>query len=173
MNTWRRSSFGGEDQYKGFIRYRNSSILISVIVIIAVLLFVRSRMKQNIYVEPRQDAFYLKSYTGEESLVSYDELTAVSYAEDLDLGAAAGGTDDRKAKSGIWKNDQFGEYHLYALPNVTSYVILTAEEGTTVFNYESANTTKQIYDAFYDLMEKKGLADQIKFDPAPEKESEA
>lgn len=168
MTAWRAKG-SEEDRYEGFVRYRNSSILISVIVITAVLLFVRNRMQQNIYVEPRQDAFYLKSCAGDEALVPYEELTAVSYEEGLDPGTLKEGTDDKKVKSGTWENERFGEYQLYALPKVTSYVILTTADGVTVFNYESANTTKQIYDAFYDLMEQKGLSDQIEFDLTPEK----
>ena len=156
----------GDGKLDGFVKYRNTSIIFSIIVIAAVLLFVRGRMKQNIYVEARTDTFYLRSYSGEEAEISYSDLTGVEYATSLDLGTLIHGTDDKKARSGVWENERFGEYRLFALPKVTEYMVLKTADSVTVFNYEGTETTRGLYDAFKTLIQKKGLESQVQFTDA-------
>lgn len=153
----------GHSKFDGYIKYRNTSILFCIAVIIIFLLFFRNNLNETVYVEPQADALFLSSYKGDELSISYKDITSVELTDSFDFGTMQHGTDNFRTRCGTWSNKTLGSYHLFTLNKAVDYIILTTDTSTVVFNYESTDVTESLYTALKDLLEEKGLADQISF----------
>lgn len=163
MKNKKTFSISGKSQLDGFTKYRNTSILFCILVILVFFLFFRSTAKENIYMEPQADALYLSSRTGEEIYISYDSISSVTLVNTFDFGFPKEGTDDKQIRCGLWENEALGCYQLFTLKNVSDCLVLTTESGTVVFNYESTFVTDSIYSSLRELLSEKGLAGQTTF----------
>ena len=146
----KKDTFGRREQADVFIRNRNTSIIIFVIIVLFSLLFYRSLSRQAVYVQPTQDEVEITSRSGDSVTVSYDSLVAVSLksADSVEAGTATeSGHETRSYASGVWINDDYGEYNLYVLKKISDVIVLEGTDTVTVFNYESTETTDALYNA--------------------------
>ncbi|MCC8066204.1 MAG: hypothetical protein LIO94_03760 [Clostridiales bacterium] len=138
----------------GFARHRNYSILFLLIVVFGYLIFFRNSLSESVYIEPGEDSILINSYTEDEITVSYADITRITLTDEVDFGTLVEGSDDRRVRSGVWENEEWGEYYLFALKKVESdYLILETEEKVIVFNYESAEVTQTFYTSFQEYLE--------------------
>lgn len=159
----KRTKYPQSRKTDAYARYRNQSIFLCIVILIVFFLFFRNNLRESIYVEAAENSLVITAYTGESVTVSYDSLISVSLSADTDLGEMLSGDENLRARCGIWKNESWGKYRLYALKNVSSYIALETADGIIVFNYESDSVTNSIYTAIQTLMEQKGLSGQIAF----------
>ncbi|MCD8014866.1 MAG: hypothetical protein LUG99_17170 [Lachnospiraceae bacterium] len=144
----------GSSVFDSFTRNRNYSILIFLIIVLGYLIFFRNSLSESVYIEPGEDSILINSYTDDEITVSYADLTRVELCDSVDFGTLSEGTDDRRVRSGLWVNDEWGEYYLFAVKKVKSdYILLETDETVVVFNYESAEVTQNVYTAFQEYLE--------------------
>lgn len=85
--------------------------------------------------------------------VDYSEVDSVEYRGDLDVGMRTNGFGSAKLSLGIFRNDEFGSYTLYADTGAEEYVVLTSGTKTLVIGMRDAGDTRAIYDT---LLEKTG-----------------
>lgn len=111
MKNKKTFSISGKSQLDGFTKYRNTSILFCILVILVFFLFFRSIGKENIYMEPQADALYLSSRTGEEIYISYDSISSINLVNTFDFGFPKEGADDKQIdqKTGYYIGQQGGK----------------------------------------------------------------
>lgn len=91
---------------------------------------------------PESDAFTID--------IAYGDISSMELVQDLDLGSCVDGTEEELRKNGMWENTAFGQYYLCIYTNIPQYIVLHTTDGVVVFNYESEDTTKKLYEAFVD-----------------------
>ncbi|NBJ92867.1 hypothetical protein [Parablautia muri] len=150
-------------QKNPFIQYRNNSIFMCVIILAVFFFFSRNRTNETVYVLSEEDAVSITGCTGEKITVNYQDLVSVELLDAIDFGEVVDGTDTNQGAAGLWKNERWGEYHLFILHKAKKYIVLTTQEDVVVFNYESTDVTRNLYNALNELMVRKGLEGQIQF----------
>ncbi len=132
--------------------WMNVAIWVAAIVIITVMR-VRSGASKNMVVLSR-DGMTLHSSSGTETALVWNDIARADLREDLFYGTVKNGTDDSKEKSGIWTNDEFGDYELYVNPSITNCLVMSMKDGRViVINIESEKTTEDLLDAVREVLE--------------------
>ncbi|MBQ9988894.1 MAG: SdpI family protein [Clostridia bacterium] len=106
----------------------------------------------DIEVACQESTFSLQASYYKDLTVSYSEVGAVRYEEELDVGFRTYGFGSARLSIGTYENDAFGLYTLYAYTNADGYVILTAGEKTLVIGLRG-DSAQALYQT---LLEKTG-----------------
>lgn len=89
--------------------------------------------------------------TGFEFTMLYADVEKIELTALPEFGTMEKGTDTAALKSGNWKNDELGEYHLCVIPSVDRCIRVTLKDGrTVVFNYKEAENTEGVFSIFQD-----------------------
>ena len=98
-------------------------------------------------VELSREGMTLNSTAGETVSVVWDEIEESEVRSDVDYGTCISGTDTAREKSGVWQNDEFGEYDLYINPKIGSCIVCRLDSGRyVVVNIESEKTTQSLHE---------------------------
>lgn len=93
---------------------------------------------------------YTVTFTGAKntsSVFRLTDITELSFVEDMDYGECTeGGTGFGNKIYGLWKNDRLGVYQAYANAGSSFCIVIKDPEKTAVFNYETSDTTRSIYE---------------------------
>ena len=95
--------------------------------------------------------FGITDLNGETHFFSYRDADSIELRDDLksfDRGEMLDGKENRSVISGTFRNSEFGEYELHVLTKLHNYIVVHDANGVLVFNVESDDTTKQLYDYF-------------------------
>lgn len=85
--------------------------------------------------------------------IRYDEITDIEYRAEMDYGTLVDGVDDGKEKSGLWENDELGQYRLCVNTKVTPCIVLRTDGEIMAINFESEASTLALYDALLEQMD--------------------
>lgn len=77
----------------------------------------------------------------------------IEYRKDLDVGVRTNGFGSARLLMGIFQNDEFGSYTLYAYTGAKEFVVLTSGTKTLVIGMNDVEDTQAIYDT---MLEKIG-----------------
>lgn len=81
--------------------------------------------------------------------IQYTDVEALELVEAPDLGEVVDGKNRPELKSGLWKNEAWGEYCLCFNPNATNCIVVHLNDGQTcVFNYNTNEATAETYQEF-------------------------
>ena len=83
--------------------------------------------------------------------VDYTEIDSITYRNDLTTGMRVNGFGSPKLSMGLFKNDEFGSYILYAYTGADEYIVITAGEKTLAIGMDDPKDTKILYNT---LLEK-------------------
>lgn len=97
--------------------------------------------------EAKEDALIFHSNSGYSITVAYKDMESVEYRENLQYGTLVDGVNEKTEKSGIWENEEFGEYRLCVRGKYTTCIVIHTEEEVIVVNFESEKSTKGLYEA--------------------------
>lgn len=118
-----------------------SSIFVPLILIgVAVLMFTG-----NIQYEFKENSLEIRATYGEDSSVKYDAIDAIEYREDYDCGIRNVGFASVKLSLGSFKNDEFGNYTLYAYTTSDSAVVIKSGEHILVITGEDTDETLSLF----------------------------
>lgn len=95
------------------------------------------------------DGTYWSDYS-----VSLDSITNVSYAENIEVGKRTNGMGSYKLSEGNFRNDEYGDYILYAYANCDSYVVLKTNSKTVVLNAKTSQETEQLFEQIENAISK-------------------
>ena len=129
-------------------------VIICLIIIIAALLYQESRAGRNVQaigvrlsqeeteltVVGADAAAHVLVFSALESVELFPDL------ENLDRGEQLDGEDTKTVTSGRFRNAAYGEYALHVMNKLHNYILTRGPDGTLVFNFESDETTKAVYD---------------------------
>lgn len=118
-----------------------SSIFVPLVLIgIVVLMFTG-----NIQYEFKENSLEIRATYGEDASVKYDAIDAIEYREDYDCGIRNVGFASAKLSLGSFKNDEFGNYTLYAYTASDSAVVIKSGEHILVITGEDTDATLSLF----------------------------
>lgn len=79
--------------------------------------------------------------------VQYSEIDTVSYREDLNIGIRSNGFGSARLSMGIFQNDEFGYYTLYAYTGAEEFMVISSGDKILVIGMKDPHETQKIYDA--------------------------
>ena len=124
---------------------------ICVVAIAVILMFVAWMMTiGNISATLDDDSLSIDATLMHED-VDYGDITYVEIRTDMDYGDRVGGLGNSKVLTGNFRNDEFGKYRLAVWKDVNGCIVVHTTGKTVVFNLESMDTTRAIYE---DLLER-------------------
>lgn len=78
--------------------------------------------------------------------VELNHIQSVTYTESLNAGSRTNGLGSFQLLAGSFRNNEFGDYSLYAYVKCESYVVLDTAEGIVVVNAETPEKTRDLYE---------------------------
>ena len=131
------------------IAVKISAIIVPIILIgVAVLMFTG-----NIEVHCEDTSFTINATYWSDLEIDYSEVDTIEYRKDLDVGVRTNGFGSARLLMGIFQNDEFGSYTLYAYTGAKEFVVLTSGTKTLVIGMNDVEDTQAIYDT---MLEKIG-----------------
>ncbi len=120
-----------------------SAVIVPIIIVgTAILMFTG-----NIEVQCEDTAFQINADYWTDLKVPYSEIDSVSYREDLDTGIRTNGFGSPRLSMGMFQNDEFGSYTLYAYTAAEEFVVIESGDKILVIGMKDPNETQKIYDA--------------------------
>lgn len=86
--------------------------------------------------------------------IPLDTIQEVTYVEDAEYAADV--QEQQDVICGQYKNDRWGDHFLCVYAQLPACIVVDSQEGTYVFNYQNADTTKKFYDAFLEMLQERG-----------------
>ena len=127
---------------------------ICLLVIIGFTLYRSMSGEPASMVELGREGMTLNSTAGETVSVVWDQIGEAEVRSDVEYGTCISGTDTAREKSGVWQNDEFGEYDLYINPKIKNCVVCRLDSGRyVVVNIESDKTTQSLYEQIVLMLE--------------------
>ena len=124
------------------IAVRITAIVLPIILIgIIVLMFTG-----NIEVTCNDASFTINATYWSDLEVDYSEVDAIEYRKNLDVGMKTNGFSSARLFLGIYQNDEFGSYTMYAYTSADEFIVLTKDDKVLVIGMSNAEDTKAIYD---------------------------
>lgn len=123
------------------IAARISAVVVTLLLIGVAVLMVTG----NITVDCGDSSFTINATYWTDLTVDYSEIDTVEYREDLDPGLRTSGFASARLSLGIFQNDDFGSYTLYAYTGAEAYIVITSGEKTLVIGLADAEETQSVY----------------------------
>ena len=125
------------------IAARISAVVVTLLLIGVAVLMVTG----NITVACEDTSFTINATYWTDLTVDYSEIDTIEYRKDLDPGLRTSGFSSARLSLGIFQNDDFGSYTLYAYTGAEEYIVLTSGEKTLVIGLADAEETQVVYHA--------------------------
>ncbi len=118
-----------------------SAIIVTVILIgVAILMFTG-----DIEVDCEDTSFKINATYYTDIEVDYTDIDTIEYRDDLDVGVRANGFGSARLSMGIFQNEEFGSYTLYAYTSTESYLIIHGGEDVLVLGGD-CDEMREIYE---------------------------
>lgn len=89
--------------------------------------------------------------------VPYSKIASMELREDFEPGIAVSGGLKNHIRYGLWHNEELGDYQLFASDKIDVVILLRTTEGEAlVFNYESADTTRNFFETYSAFLAEQG-----------------
>lgn len=123
------------------IAVKISAIVVPIILIgAAVLMFTG-----NIEVHCEDTSFTINATYWTDLEIDYSEIDTIEYRKNLDVGVRTNGFGSARLSMGIFQNDEFGSYTLYAYTGAKGFIVLTSGTKTLVIGMSKVEDTQTIY----------------------------
>lgn len=120
---------------------RITAVILPILLLGAALLMFTG----NLEVKCEDTALTVRATYWTDIEVQYSEIETVEYREELEVGARVNGFGTPRLSMGIFQNEEFGPYTLYAYTGAKAFVVLTSGEKTLVIGMDDAPKTREIY----------------------------
>lgn len=109
---------------------------------VAVLMFVG-----DVSVTFGEEKFVVEASFSETLNIPYENIDSVEFREEFAAGSRYMGFGSPTISTGVFQNDEFGQYTLYAYTNGEGCVILRQEDNVLVIVGKTLEETKEIYES--------------------------
>ena len=128
---------------------RGRRILLFVFILALAVFFYGAFGSNTLLLSLEGEAITLTGPEDSSFSVPYAEITSMELLENFDPGTAVNGGLKNHIRYGLWHNEALGDYRLFASDKIDVVILLRTTAGETlVFNYESADTTRNFYDTY-------------------------
>lgn len=91
------------------------------------------------------DAITVKGTDAYSYVLPMSDVASAEIVTIEDFGEFISGASNRTHMCGVYRNDQFGEYDIWIVKKVQSYIAVTDKDGhVLVINFESAKSTEEL-----------------------------
>lgn len=139
--------------------YTNKKAIIGMLLIIVVFTaFYMFRGDYSLQPSFNDGVFTLDGPQGLTYTAKFEDIAALKYAEDMELGEALSGGKNYGYLYGEYRNELLGDYMLCSMSKLRSYIVVTDRSGATLaFTADNAEATKNLYAAFLELLNENGV----------------
>ncbi|MCD8104420.1 MAG: PH domain-containing protein [Lachnospiraceae bacterium] len=133
------------EKHQGVVNAAKGFLVIVVIVVVLYTLGIFKSAAVKIEIEDEVFSVYYE----DEIVIQFskDEIQSAKVVQTFTEGNAVNVVSEEKYTVGTWENEEWGEYTVCVKQSVKSYLVVTTDEETFVFNYESADSTEAMCDA--------------------------
>ena len=118
-----------------------------IVILVAVLMFTG-----DVYATIEGNTLVVNATYMEKSVLPLDQLHHIQYTEDLDAGSRVYGFQSAKLKLGMYENDLYGLYTLYAYTNSDFHILINDGDRVLVLALKDTETTKAFYEQLKGLV---------------------
>lgn len=137
---------------------RKLKLLLSGVLLAGVVMYLFLTSPKTISIAVKEDYLSL-SYPSEPSFnIYYKDIHSMSEVKAFDIGTYNSGMSSGDYEFGVWKNAQYGQYHLAVCNGVQNYIVLKTTKGVYAMNIESEDATDSFYKAFGEVLKQKNIA---------------
>ena len=129
---------------------RITAVFVPIILIGAVIVMFTG----TIEVHCEDTAFRIEASYWTDLSVDYSEIDTIEYRKDFAVGTRTSGFGSAKLSMGIFQNEEFGSYTLYAYTGAKEYIVLTSDDKILVIGMSDTEETKAIYDSIIEKVDK-------------------
>lgn len=120
-----------------------SAICVPLILVFVVIIMVVG----DVNVDFGAESFTVRASFSETLTIRYDEVDSVVYRDSFDIGQREMGFGSPRLSTGVFQNEEFGRYTLYAYTNGEGCVVLRKGEEVLVIVLKTAEENKAIYES--------------------------
>jgi uncharacterized membrane protein len=93
-----------------------------------------------------EDTFQIEATYEDDFETSYEQIASVEYREEASVGARVNGFGSIRLSLGVFQNEEFGTYTLYAYTGADAYLVLRSVKGEVLMiGLKDADEAKTIY----------------------------
>ncbi len=118
-----------------------------ILILVAVLMFTG-----DIHATIEGDNLVVTATYMEKSVLPLDQLHHIQYTEDHDTGSRVYGFQSAKLKLGMYENDLYGLYTLYAYTDSDFHILINDGDRVLVLALKDTETTKAFYEQLKGLV---------------------
>ena len=102
--------------------------------------------------------FTLDGPQGLTYTAKFEDVAALKYINDMEPGETLSGGSRYGYRYGTYRNEPLGDYMLCSMSKLNDYIVVTDRDGNTLaFTADNAEATKNLYDAFLELLNEGGF----------------
>lgn len=116
--------------------------VVAIFVLVGVLMFTG-----DIAVTSQDNAICIQADFYEDLTVPLDSVTEISYRENLDKGSRTMGFGSARLSMGVFQNEEFGTYTLYAYTGCEAAIVIRDEDKVLVVNCKTPAETEALYES--------------------------
>lgn len=124
-----------------------ANTIIVIVIFVGAFLSNIINPKDTVAVYVEEDILVIEGVEDVSYRVPLDTIDSFTYVEEMQYPE-----DSKSIICGTYTNEQWGEYTLCVNGKVAACVVAEAENGTYMFNYEDASTTKSLCQALQELL---------------------
>lgn len=152
---YRRQKAAGE--YVAAQKTKADKIVGGIVGVVITLVLIGSTVLMftgEVTVDCYETAFQIRATYWTDAQIDYAEVETVTYRKNLDPGARANGFGSARLSLGIFENEEFGDYTLYAYTGAKEFIVLTSGDKTLVIGLESPEQTQALYQTLLSKIKK-------------------
>ncbi len=81
-----------------------------------------------------------------EFTMNYSDVVSLELVTVSDYGTCISGEETNRLRYGVWENDTWGQYELYATKSFDECIVMQSADSVLVINFEAAETTASFLD---------------------------
>lgn len=138
--------------------YNSKKAFAGMLLIIAVFtIFTMFRGDYSLAPSFTDGVFTLDGPQGLVYTARFEDIASLHYVEDMELGEQLDGGKNYGYLYGHFRSEALGDYMLCSKSRVHDYIVVTDRDGATLaFTADNAEATKNLYDAFLQLLNDSG-----------------
>lgn len=149
-----------EEEFKRSKRSQIISIVFLIVIVVGVTIW-RGRGVSTLKMQWTESMLTVTDPSGAAFTLDLNELQRISLREEWEYGICREGGEDRFYRYGVWENEEFGKYRLYASQSCVSVILLEASSGIIAISYESDSITRDLYESLPSMLENLGFHPEI------------
>lgn len=133
---------------------KKSNSILSIVVLFIVAILFSVILLQGVKIKETDDMISISGGLFYSEEIAYSDIKDIELRDVIIYGNRVNGASLLKYRLGNFKNDEFGNYKLFADSSIGKFIVLKYKENTIVFNFKDLSETNSLYNR---LLEKSKL----------------